>query len=103
MVRLSLLAFMLLLPCVVAGSENVDDKNLPTKGRTPPSSGGRWRTPGGTVSEDLGDLSGSEPPTGMGKKEWARIMSQMQDELSHDTTDSSGAHGSENRNGKEEL
>ena len=98
-----LLAFMLLLPCVVEAGRDVDEKNLPTKGRTPPSSGGRWRTPGGTVSEDLSDLSGLEPPTGMGKKEWARIMSQMRDELSHDTTDSSGAHGSENRNRKEEL
>jgi hypothetical protein len=73
---------LLLLPAFALAAGE-DERHLPTKGRTPPTSGGRWRTPGGNMG-DVDDLGSSDPPTGMGKKEWARVMSQMRDQLAEE-------------------
>ena len=90
---------LLLLAFDVASGQ--DERHLPTKGRTPPSSGGRWRTPGGgSVGDDIEALS-AEPPTGMGTKEWVRILSQMRDQLGSEEH-SKQAGGGKDR-GKDDL
>ena len=101
--RLAVMLPLLLAIVLVEGSKE-SDENLPTQDWTRPVAGGRWRTPGGMVKDDSGaaDLSDSEPPTGMGNKEWARIMAQMREELAagkaEELRDSDKKHS-----GKEEL
>lgn len=76
--RFLLFGLLLILSAARGDEENVKGKRKQTWA---PAAAGRWRTPGGSVSDDSDNLDNIEPPDGMGAKEWARMVAQMRDQL----------------------
>ena len=76
---LLLILLTLLHVTTAAGESEKASKRKRTQGGGIPSTG-VWRTPGGSTSSSLEELSG-DPPEGMDPKEWERTVMQMRAQL----------------------